>query len=420
MSRNLLPTCIVALFLFVNGANAITRFMPLGDFPEGNFISFGLAISADGTAVTGSGSRRGGRDVQATDAFHWTESSGMVALQSLPPANTVFTTGNGISADGRVVVGSSVIDELDTPPFDTRAEAFYWTNDTGLNGIGYLPGGQNSSAYDVSANGRVIVGSSDSLNGISEAFYWTIETGMVGLGDLPGGEFYSGAAAVSDDGAVIAGTGTMGLLYQPFQWKAETGLVALSGALPAEYNGSSASNTSADGQVIVGDAYYSNSNGSNSQAFRWTEETGFQLLGDLPGGEFSSSAATVSSDGSIVLGQSSALPPESIGNTGIGDFKAFVWDEIHGMRDLQNVLINDYGLGGALAGWQLIRAVDISNDGLSIVGSGFNPNGDIEAWLVRLDHPITAPEPSSLTLALAFTLLFARRRRISRALSARH
>jgi hypothetical protein len=129
------------------------------------------------------------------------------------------------------------------------------------------------------------------------------------------------------------------------------------------------------------------------------------MLGDLPGGDFGSDAMAVSADGSIVLGQSRALPVEHIGPSGVGDYKAFVWDAAHGMRDLQEVLMNEYGLANALAGWQLIRATDISNDGLSIVGSGFNLSGDIEAWLVRLDRPLNLPEPASLVLLLSMAWL---------------
>jgi hypothetical protein len=138
------------------------------------------------------------------------------------------------------------------------------------------------------------------------------------------------------------------------------------------------------------------------------------MLGDLPGGDFGSDAMAVSADGSIVLGQSRALPTESIGYSGVGDYKAFVWDPAHGMRDLQDVLINEYGLGNALAGWQLIRATDISNDGLSIVGSGFNPAGDIEAWLVRLDRPLNVPEPAGLILLVPMAWLLSCLRRQGR------
>ena len=45
--------------------------------------------------------------------------------------------------------------------------------------------GTSVSAHDVSADGSIVVGNSLSR----EAFLWTKEDGMVGLGDLPGGSF---------------------------------------------------------------------------------------------------------------------------------------------------------------------------------------------------------------------------------------
>jgi hypothetical protein len=72
------------------------------------------------------------------------------------------------------------------------------------------------------------------------------------------------------------------------------------------------------------------------------------------------------------------------------------------MRDLQDLLVSDFALGGQLVGWQLLTATGISDDGLSIAGNGLNPNGDGEAWLVRLDHPLSTPEPPTTgLLALA-------------------
>jgi hypothetical protein len=64
-------------------------------------------------------------------------------------------------------------------------------------------------------------------------------------------------------------------------------------------------------------------------------------------------------------------------------------------------------------GWHLFDVVGISNDGRTVAGNGTNPDGNAEAWIVRLDHPIGAPEPSSLASALLAGIPFvmARRRR---------
>ena len=63
--------------------------------------------------------------------------------------------------------------------------------------------------------------------------------------------------------------------------------------------------------------------------------------------------------------------------------EAFIWDKEKGMRSLKSVLENDYNLD--LAGWKLQGANDVSDDGLTIVGNGINPDGNFEAWMVQLD-----------------------------------
>jgi hypothetical protein len=94
-------------------------------------------------------------------------------------------------------------------------------------------------------------------------------------------------------------------------------------------------------------------------------------LGSLPGGSTSGEANAASADGSTVVGR-----------TGLSPFRAFVWDEPTGMRDLRALLMDDFGLD--LIDWELEEAFDISHDGLTIVGDGVNPNGDGEAWIVTV------------------------------------
>ena len=71
---------------------------------------------------------------------------------------------------------------------------------------------------------------------------------------------------------------------------------------------------------------------------------------------------------------------------------------------LEDVLSDEYGLD--LSGWRLSAANAISADGLTIVGAGFNPLGQIEAWLAHI------PEPSTLWLLALSTLALLRRGRV--------
>jgi probable HAF family extracellular repeat protein len=147
-----------------------------------------------------------------------------------------------------------------------------------FQGLGDLPGGVfGSAAYEVSADGSVVVGLSWSANG-QEAFRWTQQTGMVGLGDLPGGYFSSGASGVSADGSVVVGSSRSASGGEAFRWTQQTGMVGL-GDLPGGGFQSDAYGVSGDGSVVVGFSQSAN----NREAFRWTQATGMVGLGYLSG-----------------------------------------------------------------------------------------------------------------------------------------
>ena len=120
-------------------------------------------------------------------------------------------------------------------------------------------------------------------------------------------------------------------------------------------------------------------------------------LGDLTGGLFSSVAYGVSGDGSVVVGSSNAT-------SGASPNEAFLWDEAHGLRNLNLVL---GALGLDLTGWTLEQARAISEDGRTIVGIGHSPSGGNEAWIAVIPEPSTAllMGLSPLAFALLGTLL---------------
>jgi len=129
---------------------------------------------------------------------------------------------------------------------------------------------------------------------------------------------------------------------------------------------SSASGTSSDGSVVVGQG----SSASGFEAFRWTSGGGMVGLGDLAGGGFLSQSFGTSSDGSVVVGQ-------GISASG---FEAFIWDSTNGMQSLNTVLTN---AGVDLTGYTLNAATGVSDDGTKIVGLASGPSGP-EAFLVEL------------------------------------
>jgi uncharacterized membrane protein len=132
---------------------------------------------------------------------------------------------------------------------------------------------------------------------------------------------------------------------------------------------------SGDGTTVVGIGSYG---GLDREAFRWTEETGITGLGR------GMLALGVSEDGSVIVGLD-----------GLGaNQEAAIWDSVHGVRSLKQVLAYDLDM----TGWHLNVASAVSADGLSIVGTGFNPRGDTEAWLATLPEPDTIPAPGAILL----------------------
>jgi probable HAF family extracellular repeat protein len=132
----------------------------------------------------------------------------MVGLGDLSPDLPMDSTAYGVSAEGSVVVGSA-------ESLAFQKEAFRWTTGGGMVGLGVLPGHTESFAQDVSADGSVVVGSSYNPEvGGTDAFIWDAAHGMRSVRDvlvaqglnLNGWSLFS-AEAISDDGLTIIGRG---------------------------------------------------------------------------------------------------------------------------------------------------------------------------------------------------------------------
>jgi len=335
-------------------------FIGLGHLPGGS-LSGARALSGDGSTVVG-------LNRLPDQAFRWTLEEGMVGLGDLP-GGQFFSIALGVSRDGSVVVGSS----HSLPGPVDGFEPFLWTADAGMVSLGDFPGGSTGGgARDVSADGRTVVGRGTSDLG-GQAFRWTAADGMVNLGDLGGSGFTrSQAWGISADASVIVGESASSLgAREAFRWTRDGGMEAL-GDLPGGRFESAAFAASNDGSVIIGLA----ASALGDEAFRWTRESGMIGLGALPGDTFFSLANDLNADGTIIVGVSrTAL----LANT------AVIWDSAHGIRRLQDVFTQDFDLD--LSGWTLLDATGISDDGRVITGSGRNPDGDTEAWIAILPGP---------------------------------
>ena len=290
---------------------------------------------------------------------------------------------NAVSGTGSVIAGSGTA--------ATGGEATTWTGPlyappTSLGTLGGI--NPDSAANGISADGSVVVGRTTTAAG-TEAFKWTSGGGMVSLGDFAGGGTQSTASAVSDDGSVIVGAGLLlGPVGEAFRWTSGTGLVGL-GDLTGGTDESIALGVSGDGNTVVG----SSNSGNGLEAFVWTVGSGIQPLGDLAGGAFESRAHAVS--GSLIVGY----------GTDADGQRAVIWSG--------GVLFDLNVIAAAVlpAGWVLEEAFDISSNGLAIIGRANNPDGNNEAFLLRLDSA-PVPEPNTgLLLGLGLIALAAVRRR---------
>lgn len=319
---------------------------------EGSPYSNVGGMSDDGTIVTGTSAVDGG----GVSPYRW-ENGRAINLGSLP-GFSANGQGLGISGDGSVLVGSGRI------PFEDTVinAAWQWTEDGDIIELGR----PSSSARDASFDGQVIIGLSSTDN--SSSFRWTAETGvevLPGLG-LPGTGITTSAKAVSGNGEVIVGK-SAGI---PFHWSENTGTVSL-----GDFNGE-ANDVTPTGTIIVGMGSFNAANEPFlNQAFRWTKEEGAVPLGLISGDSAFSMASAISADGRIIVGSSAQ---------DLNNVKAFIWDAQNGMRDLKQVLENEYNVD--LSGWALEKATSVSANGNIIAGIGISPSGYDQGWLVNLNQ----------------------------------
>lgn len=363
-------TSVVGILLLSSGA--LAQRTPSIDRIGGSVTG----VSADGAAVAGFAESGGFLEMS-----RWTASGGLQLLG----VGTAFD----ISRDGSTLVGSRFN--------GVQERAVRWTAGGGIVELGQLPGaGSNaySAAYDVSADGSVIVGQADTNTPFGLpilGFRWTSGTGMRALNDLPGGNVLAQASAISANAQVTVGyaEGTNGV--RAVRWLGDSATPQDMG-LPQGLTGfTEARHVSGDGQVVVGVW----GDGVENEAFRWTVAGGYELLGDLPGGLRDSVATATNADGSVIVGT---------GNPGddVPD-EPFYWTAQRGLRPFRDVLTE---AGIDFSAWsRFVDLRDLSDDGLVIGGTGVLLDGTFAGFRAVI------PAPSSVAMLAMSGVLATRRRR---------
>ncbi|MCA9167681.1 MAG: hypothetical protein KDB23_08435 [Planctomycetales bacterium] len=367
----------------------------LGSLP-GLPRSAALDVSADGKVVVGYSLVEGTGIRWAQDpvsAFRWTLESGMEPLGTLDGHELSYA--RAVSADGRTIVGESW--DADVCCFQI-GEAFI-SNDTGMVGLGGLmevPFG--SGAYDVSADGSRVIGrSSTVIAGFGETtsgFTWTRENSIDAIGPMPG-TAGSVAYSISDDGTRIVGRSgeLIWLRDEADAALTEIGTVFTNG-------GNGRPKISRDDSTIIGTRQ--RTQGSTDRVpFRWTDDAGVESLrGWSTTGD--SYVTALSHDGELVFGWNW----ETEAN--------LIWSSATGPLDLFDVLSTEHGLAGQLQEWEWFDVHGLSVDNRTLVGTGYR-NGSQEAMVVSLDRPILAvPEPTCQSLSIQLMMLLMLRAHRSR------
>ncbi len=145
-------------------------------------FSEAYAASADGAVIVGL-SRSMASSNSGWEAFRWTQAGGMVGLGDLP-GGAVLSAAYATTADGSIIVGSAGV-QGSCGPFgcQTAPRAFIWDAQHGMRDLApvltnlglNLTGWTLSEARGVSADGRVIVGTGINPLGNTEA--WRADLG---------------------------------------------------------------------------------------------------------------------------------------------------------------------------------------------------------------------------------------------------
>ena len=209
-----------------------------GETPCGSDFSHSYGVTADGAVVVGLGWVTG----CGGHAFRWETATGMVDLGSTVSGNS--SRANGIAANDP----TRVIGWQDT----TTRQGARWDNGVQtLFTFGAAPVGE---ALAVSPDGSVVVGSFAG----NEAWRWTQATGVQQIGVLPGFNFGGYGFALTDDGDTVVGACGFGFDRDAFIWTQAMGMVKLDDYLTGMgldltgWDLGSATAISADGTVIAG------------------------------------------------------------------------------------------------------------------------------------------------------------------------
>ncbi len=343
----------------------VATFTPLGDLPGGNFVSEARGLAPDGLAVVGH-SRAGA----GTEAARWILSrNGSVyvvdAMEGLGFLSDGYrySVAEDITDDGHAVFGGSsyTVDSWGQP----AAEAFRWTRDTGMLGLGFPPGSgtlPQSFAQSCSADGAVLGGYGNNQSP-TVPIRW--RDGLWSFADSGGDPRPMGQLrSLSSDGSVGVGferEGADSLYFVVWIGDEPAARLFLGQGVSVSRNG------------LWGAGMIRDDSGARL-AVLVPIGSGAQTLGTPAPGLFTT--ATAVADHGRVAAVRTGSAAESM--------EPWLWDRYSGAFIRMIDALEGYGLD--LAGWDLTQIADMDADGRVLVGFGFNPAGDVEAFHASIPY----------------------------------
>lgn len=353
-------------------------------------------------------------DINQDGAVTVSDISGFIDLLAPPPMASFDRIGptnnvvNDVSADGDVIVGyfaSGCSDHIFTYEMD---EAFYWTIQDGATGWGFpfdpdCVDEVGNRATAVSADGTVAIGHGRRDTG---ALCETVVRFTVGGGTSqiwpPNFDFCANGCEFRVTGVTNSGAAIGQSKYETTNKMGNLICidVAFGPAIPPAVGQlpptSIALDTTPDGLIQVGS--------EGGGAVRWQDGIAAQLISPL--GTLTA-ATTISNNGDYIAGSmmttdgsvgfvvgpdgnvqplgvapAGDLIPSGVSDDGLvvvgsAGQTAFIWTPTIGVRDLQDYLQNDVGVG--LAGWTLTAATGLSAEGTVIIGNAIKQN-ETSGW----------------------------------------
>lgn len=298
----------------------------------------------------------------------WDSKKGMISLPKYS-GYSGLSEARSISGDHQSIVGY-----LSREAGGERA--VYWDDKYKIHLLDNLSSNEHASsaAFDISRDGNIAVGNASTDSILDAAVYWTRHDSKVHVLNTPGDN--SSASAVNGDGSMIVGKTNIGSsdVTHAFRWTENTGVELL----PSLSNHTTIASGLSDTGRVIGT---SQNSGTINRAVYWDADNQIHDLGTLRAdNQGESQAINISRLGTLISGTSITDDNQRLG---------FIWKEGQGMHSVNDWLNNAHVNAGSM----VARSVNaMSSDGATIAGQLTDGSGYVARVVTIQEPPVVKPE----------------------------